>query len=332
MRSLAALSLFLAGCAGARYPDLPVTPEDDPNFQAPEAVILPGMDHDEAEPLKLRPGDVVTLRTISAETLELEGLIVDARGLLHVPLAGDVLVGGLTLSEAEGRVEEALHAFDAVLRANIVIQEPNGHQATVLGAVQDPGRVILYPGTRVADLVAAAGGPIVSTTAEANVAVADLDGARVIRDGEALPVSIPHALRGDPRHNVYARAGDHLYIPGSRGRTITILGEVRSPRMLIYYEGIRLTQAIALSGGLDRDAHRRDVRVVRGPLREPRVYHVSLRALVEGDATDVVLAPGDIVWVTRTGVANIRDVLGAISPLISAGQYLSVALPVSLNN
>jgi polysaccharide export outer membrane protein len=290
------------------------------------------MDHDEPQALRLMPGDVVTLRTISAETFELEGLIVDERGLLHVPLAGDVEVGALTLSEAEGRIEEALHTFDSVVRANLIIDEPTGHQATVLGAVEQPGRVMIYPGTRVADLVAAAGGPVVNSGPEANVAVADLDGARVIRDGEALPVSIPLAMRGDPRHNVYAHAGDHLYVPGSRGRSITILGEVRSPRVLSFYSGVRLTEALALAGGLDRDAHRRDVRVVRGPLREPRVYHVSLRALVEGDATDVVLAPGDIVWVTRTGVANIRDVLGALSPLISAGQYLSVALPVQLNN
>lgn len=286
------------------------------------------MDEDPSDGFRLMPGDIVTLRMIAAETSELEGIIVDEAGQVHVPLAGGVDVGGLSLAEAEQRVEEAMRPYDSVVRVNVVVTDPSGHQATVLGAVSEPGRVPLHPGTRVADLVALAGGPVVPEQQDANAPIADLDGARVIRNGEALPVSISLAMQGDPRHNVHARAGDHLYVPPTRGTAIIVLGEVAEPRMLAYYDGIRLTQALALTGGLAPDGHRKDIRVVRGPLREPAVYHVSLKALVEGDGTDVELAAGDIVYVTRTGVANIRDALNAISPLLSIGQtaILSVGI------
>lgn len=321
--------VLLAGCTANRLPDLPITPAEDPNFAAPEEELLPGVDSDEAETLRVLPGDVVTLQTIAAETVVHEGLIVDERGLLHVPLVGDVEVGGLSLVEAERKVEEALHQYDSVVRANLVLAEPTGHQATVLGAVREPGRVPLMPGARIADLLAAAGGPLVPMSQAETGPIADLGGARVIRGGRALPVSIPLAMQGDPRHNVYARAGDHLYVPPQRGNGITMLGEVRTPTILAYFEGIRLSQALALAGGLAPDGHRRDIRVIRGPLREPRVYHVSLRALVDGDATDVELAAGDIVYVTRTGVANIRDVIGAIGPILAVGQSIGVSYGVS---
>jgi polysaccharide biosynthesis/export protein len=329
MRSLAALMVLMAGCTAARLPDAPITPEDDPNFSAPEMELLPGVESDEPEALRILPGDVVTLQTMSAETVEHEGLIVDERGLLHVPLVGDVEVGGLSLVEAERRIEEALHQYDAIVRANLVLSDPTGHQATVLGAVREPGRVPLLPGTRVADLLAAVGGPLIPASEQANAPIADLGGARVVRNGQALPVSIPLAMQGDPRHNIYARAGDHLYVPPHRGQSVTVLGEVNSPTMLGFYQGIRLTHALALAGGLGPDAHRRDVRVVRGPLRDPQVYHVSFRALVDGEGTDVELAAGDIVYVTRTGVANIRDVLGAIGPALATGQSVAIAFGLS---
>ena len=129
---------------------------------------------------------------------------------------------------------------------------------------------------------------------------------------------------GDPRHNIRVRSGDHLYVPAARGRTITVLGEVRSPRIVPYGYGMRLTQAIALAGGLGPDAHRKDIRVVRGDLAAPRVYQTDIRALVDGEGPDVELAPGDIVYVTRTGVANVRDALASIAPILSMAQALGI--------
>src|SRR5699024_950735 len=98
--SLVNLALFFASCAGQQYPDLPVVPTDDPEFDAPEEEILTGFPNDSPQPLRLRPGDVLTLQTISVESDTYEGLIVDARGNVHVPLAGDIHVGGASLTEA----------------------------------------------------------------------------------------------------------------------------------------------------------------------------------------------------------------------------------------
>lgn len=330
MRHIWLLSLILVGCG--RLPPAPTLLSMDPEFTPPVPVVAEGVDEDPAIEFRLSPADVVTLRTMSAENREYSGLIVDERGLLHVPLAGDVEVGGCSLADAERRIELALREFDRVVRVSVVLEAQSGHVATVLGAILTPGRVPVSPGMRLADLIAASGGPVLVSTQSELGATADLSAAQLLRGGAPIPVSLDLAMRGDPRHNVRIRAGDHLYVPWARGATVTILGEVQAPAVLGYRDGMRLTAALALAGGLATDAHRRDIRVIRGSLEAPRVYRTSLRALVDGDGRDVELAPGDIVFVTRTRLASIRDVLVALGPLLFSAQNVGLAVGLSRAN
>lgn len=315
--SLLAALLTLSACA--RFPSAPILPEESDLFSGPIDLEPEGIDDDPPSPFRLAPGDILTLHLYSMETTSVEGVFVDASGHLHVPLAGSIEVGGMTLGEAEAVIQLALREYDEVVRVSLTVSTPAGHQASVLGAVENPGRVVVTEGLRLADLLAAAGGATPYRAQDGSDQTADLGGARLVRGGEIVPVSVERALVGDTRHNVLIRPGDHLYVPGSRGRAITILGEVEAPSLVPYQTGIRLTQALALAGGLSGDAHRRDIRVVRGPLAKPRVYGVNLKKLVEGSGPDIVLAPGDIIFVTRTGVANVRDALGAIGPILVAG-------------
>jgi len=308
--------MLAAGCGG--LPRAPATPSADEGFQAVDATPE-GMDPEEPEAMTLVPGDVVTLRTISAETEEIEGLTVDARGVLHVPLAGDVEVGGLPLEEAERRIEQAMHEYDRTMRVSIILSDPRGHTASVIGAVGDQGRVSVVPGMRVADLLAAAGGAHQSEEEGTSTLTSDLHAARLVRDGEALPVSIALAVRGDPRHNVYVRPGDHLYVPPQLGRLVSVLGQVHSARVLPYQPGIRLSQALAMAGGITRDANGGDIRIVRGPSSNPTVYRAAIDHVVSGDHPDPVIAPGDIIYVGSSALADFRDVSNAIAPIISAG-------------
>src|SRR5262249_53554101 len=155
---------------------------------------------------------------------------VDEKGFLHLPLAGDVLVAGQSLADAEKNVEKAMKPVDRVARVALLAGDLLGHRASVIGAVMTPGRVEVTEGSRVADLIALAGG-VMREVVDGEVAeLADLDGARLVRDGRAVPVSLPLALKGDPAHNVRVRAGDHLYVPPRLGARVAILGKVGTPR------------------------------------------------------------------------------------------------------
>ncbi|RLB43175.1 MAG: hypothetical protein DRH30_03640, partial [Deltaproteobacteria bacterium] len=69
---------------------------------------------------------------------------------------------------------------------------------------------------------------------------------------------------------------------------------------------------------------RKDIRIVRGPLREPQVYTTSWKDLTGGDATDVELAPGDIIYVTKAWYASTADVLNALAPLIALANSFAI--------
>ena len=308
-----------------RLPDAPATPEDDESFSAPEVLRPRGLETDPPEPLALLPGDIIQLTTVSAKTQVYEGLLVDALGQLHVPLAGDIQVGGKTLSQAEKAVERGLQRYDRFARANLVISQPIGHMAVVVGLAEAPGRFEVTPGMRLADLLAESGGPRVGSSQEVPTVLGNLELARLVRDDEALPVSVPLARKGDPKHNVRVRPGDQLYIPPITEQLVMVLGEVNRATPLAYRRGMRLTEALALAGGIDNSrGDRKDVRIIRGPLTEPRVYTTNLKALSAGKSTDVELIPGDIVYVSKAWYASTSDVLNALAPILSTANAFAI--------
>lgn len=323
MRPLLALGSWIAlltvcGCTPtfARAPTTPTA--EDLAFGPPEDLVPSGVREDPPVELRLYPGDLVELRLTSAETEEVPGLVVDERGVLHVPLGGDVDVRDVGLSEAERRVEAAMQQYDRTVRVSLVLSEPLGHQASVIGAVAEPGRFPVTPGLRLADLLAAAGGPMRSEDDGLALTTADLSGAHLVRDGQTLPVSVSLAIQGDPLHNVRIRPGDMLYVPGELYRLVTVLGQVDAPQMFGFRPGMRLTQALAIAGGVTRDGNWGDVRIIRGDHEHPRVYGSSVADIVDGRAPDVVLAPGDIVYVASAGHADLRDVMNSINFFLSA--------------
>jgi polysaccharide export outer membrane protein len=315
---------LVAGCARNRYPTAPTVPTDDPSFAAPERIRPRGLDSDPAQALMLLPGDVVQLTTVSAKEQIYLGLIVDALGQLHVPLAGDVQVGGMPLSKAERAVERGLRQYDRFARANLIITQLNGHSASVLGQAANPGRYTVHPGMRLGDLVALAGGAKLARSQEIPTLIGNLDLARLVRNGETVPVSVPLAMKGDLKHNVRVHPGDQLYIPPITDEIIIVLGDVGVPQPMAYREGIRLTEVLARAGGNDTiRADRKDVRIIRGPLREPRIYTANLKALTSGKATDVEMLPGDIVYLTKNWYTSAADVLNAMAPIIALSQSIA---------
>jgi polysaccharide export outer membrane protein len=318
-----------AACGG--YPPAPAYPGDPDDFRPVPVREPAGLDHDPPRPLTLHAGDIVTVTTVSQETAKFEGLVVDETGRIHVPLAGDVEVGNIPLSQAEERLQETLQTFDRFVRVTITVTDPAGQRATVLGAVANPGQVQVPPGLRLADLVARVGGPLTATGGEGvpvHRMLADLGGARLYREGELVPVSLERALRGDPRHNVRIRAGDHLYVPARPLDRLVVLGAVNAGSVLPHREGIRLTEALAQAGGVTIDADIADIRVIRGDLASPTVYEASLDDIKDGDSHDVVLEPGDIVYVTDHWIADFGEVLDRLGPILSTAVTVGLTTAI----
>jgi polysaccharide export outer membrane protein len=80
-----------------------------------------------------------------------------------------------------------------------------------------------------------------------------------------------------------------------------------------------------MAGGTSEFADEADVRIVRGPLSQPRVYRANYKDLFRGKATDVLLAPGDVVFVTEHWFGSVTHVVQRLTPFIAA-TALTVAV------
>lgn len=275
----------------------------------------PGLPDDQPPRMTLLPGDQVLIQTVSTATTN-QTLTVDGTGALHLAMAGDVVVGGLTLTEAEAKLTKAMQRFDKFARVNVTMAVPSGHTVTVLGAVLTPGVVTLTPGARLDDVMLKAGGEITTVLPNGEiVSASDFGSAQLVRAGKPLPVDFRRAMEGDPLHNVFVRPSDHIYVPPERGRQIIMLG-IGGNTVFQWAPGMRLTEALARGGGVPPLGDKDDVRVIRGPMEAPRVYQSSLRDIVDGETHDVELFPGDIVWVEDHWIEDLSEVMNVISPIL----------------
>jgi polysaccharide export outer membrane protein len=316
----------LSGCAS--LPPAPRHPLDDKAFAAPILAKRIGLNEDRPPALTLMPGDRVNLEIASSSVTSLTNVLIEASGTVHVPLAGDVEVKSLSLGAAEAKLKAALQRYDSLVHVTVTVASLDGHKVTVVGAVKTPGVVPLQPAARLADVIMQAGGPIVNLVNGQMVSGSDLRTARLVREGNLVPVDFEQAMAGAATHNVYMRAGDQVYIPSERGLTISVMGQTNGT-LVQWAPGVRLTEVLAIAGGVHVGGDKNDIRIVRGPIDATRVYQTSVRDVVDGHGHDVELYPGDVIWVTDHWIEDFGEFTGILAPLVSIA-FSASALTLSL--
>ena len=316
--SLAACAcLVVAGCASLPPPPPPAEPIPSP---------APGLTKDPAPPFRLRPGDGVRVEVETEPEPTTWEATLDAQGRVHLSGIGSVQLGGQTVAQAEVRVEALVRRRDRLAKVVLFVSQTEGQRATVLGAVVRQGSVPLSPQMRVAQLITASGGVLSAEdpATSAPRSLADLESATLTRDGRVVPIDVARAMQGDPRHNVFVHAGDHLYVPRREQGSVVIFGQVGAPGVFTHRSGLRMTEALALAGGITTGGDKSDIRLLRGPLEDPGVYQADLAAIVDGAGPDVALQAGDVLFVTDDPLEDVGEVFGVLVPLtmISTGTLL----------
>ncbi|WP_244645760.1 polysaccharide biosynthesis/export family protein [Bradyrhizobium campsiandrae] len=109
----------------------------------------------------------------------------------------------------------------------------------------------------------------------------------------------PRAVSNIVRERLKDRAIDPqavVSVAEQRGNQVSVLGEVNSPlRFPIDPGGIRLMGAIARAGGPKFPSYESTITIKR----EGRTYSETMSSVVHHPSEDVLLAPGDVVFLTR---------------------------------
>jgi polysaccharide biosynthesis/export protein len=135
-----------------------------------------------------------------------------------------------------------------------------------------------------------------------------------MRDGKRVPIDVRLAVEGVVRHNVRVHPGDIIVVPPALDGRIVVLGHVNKPGTVSWRRGLRLTEVLADCGGMTKSADSEDIRVLRGGYAHPKLYVANAKDVLAGVRPDVVLAQGDVIYVTEHWFASMGDVLEKIVP------------------
>jgi polysaccharide export outer membrane protein len=236
-RHLATACLWIASLAAFAQTPAPVAPASpSAKLAAPPPVV--NADY------RLGSGDSIGVQVYQSPDLTVEARVSES-GVISYPLLGSVVLGGLSIAEAEKKIADALRTggFVRAPQVNITLRQVRGNQVAVLGQVNRPGRFPLETfNTRVSDMLAAAGG--VTPTGDDVLILTGL------RQGQPFRrvIDIPGLfLNQKSDEDVVVAGGDTLFV--NKAAMFYIYGEAQRPGPYRIERGMTVMQALAQGGG-----------------------------------------------------------------------------------
>ena len=235
-------ALFSLGLTSAYSQQLssPSAPAQAP-AQAPVATSVPESVNQD---YRLGPGDAIGVQVYQSPDLSVDARVAES-GVINYPLVGSIQLGGLTISEAEKKIADALRTgrFVKVPQVNIILRQVRGNQVAVLGQVSKPGRFPLETfNTRVSDMLAMAGGT--TPTGDDVLIVTGQRGGKPFRKIIDIPALFLNAKTDD---DIVLSGGDTLYV--NKAPMFYIYGEAQRPGPYRIERGMTVMQALAQGGG-----------------------------------------------------------------------------------
>lgn len=261
----------------------------------------------------LGPGDWIEVEVLGEEATRTV-LPVGPDGKIYYHVMPGISVWGLTPMEARAELEESLTGFYRnAPNMSVSLHRVGSKQVWLLGRFVEPGIYPMAGPMTLLEGISKAGGPASTpvyallndggsaTFGGGTDESADLERAFLVRQGELLPIDFKRLVReGDMSQNVYLEPDDLIYLPSALSQEVHVLGAVNRPRAVPHTRRSTLATAIAAAGGTEIEAHLSQVAVVRGGLNDPEIILMDYRSIVRGTATDILLEPGDIVYVPLT--------------------------------
>lgn len=252
------------------------------------------------------PRDILEITVMELTEFERKGLgdellfPVNDNGDVNLPLVGLVQAKGKTASELMMDLTNKFKKYVTVPQVSVVVNKYRSKLVHVLGKVFQNGSIPLrHEKTTLFEVIAEAGGFSSKLPTLEGVALnqPDMRHVYVIRDGKKYVVNLYDSLidrtRDDP---FYMDPGDKVFVP-EPVETVSVLGGVKKAGSFELKTNFTLMQALALAGSFVEDSRRDLVKIIRKGEKEP--LQVNAVRIFEGRDSDVLLKPGDIVYVAE---------------------------------
>jgi protein involved in polysaccharide export with SLBB domain len=213
--------------------------------------------------------------------------------------AQNIAAAGLTVDELRARLNAELGRFRRAPEAYVTPVSFGSKKYYVLGTVVQKGVFTLDRPTTVIEAVSRARGFETGVSHGDTVDAVDFSHSFLSRGGRRVPVDFEGLFtRGDLTQNAALEPNDYLYFPASGSGQIYVLGAVGLPGPVPYGANVSALSAIVSRGGFTPGAWKPRVLVVRGSLDHPVAFRVDIDGALTGDAPNLALEPGDLVYVS----------------------------------
>lgn len=323
------LAIYLTGINNELLAQQPTTTETA-SSQTQSKTDLTATTAKETEDGRYRigPGDILDVRVFNRPQLSLEAVRVDGRGMIRMPLIdSDIQAACRTEAELAQEIATQYRPYQRNPQIFVFVKEYNSQPVAVLGAVEKPGRFQLQKRIHLLELISFVGGPSDKAGLRVHVAHAgsnstcDSSGNLVpgIKAEEGFEIyTLSDTLMGDPESNPIVRPGDIVTVP--EAEQAFVVGNVFKPSAIPLKMPIRVSEAIAMAGGVLSDSNVNRIRIVRqvpGTAVKQEMF-VNLKEINQRRAEDVMLLAGDIVEIqTLSGRKFLRGMMSSLGPSLA---------------
>lgn len=264
------------------------------------------------------PGDVIEAKVLDDESFSFTAT-VDENGNIEAPYL-EQPVPVMCRSEKEIRAEmiKLLSKFLKAPQISLSVKERKSRPpVTVFGEVGTQGQVTLTRQTRLWELITFSGGitdnaggtiqvyrnqpPICASLEEVKNWQAEKEASKEVGMYSRL-YSISTIQQGSDEANPIIYPGDIINV--QRAKPVYIVGEVRGgggSGLMLKEGGLPLTRAIAMVGGVNREAKSKEIKIYRQKPNslEKEIISANLDLIKKNQQKDIMLEPYDIIEVDK---------------------------------
>lgn len=280
----------------------------------------------------LGPGDVLSVQVFGSRDLDAVVDIDSEGNISSLPFIDDPIPARCRTEKQVQR--DIANAYSKLLKSpqvHVRITDRNSRQpVTVFGAVRAPARLPMMRQLRLSEIMAASGG--FTERASGTIQVLHTEPlmcpgpgqeaeAKAI-DGANMPLSvvkIADLKSGKSQANLLIRPGDYIIV--TEAEPVYITGSVLSPQGVYAREGLTLSTALAMVGGVRKEAKLNEILIhrLRAGSTDREIIKVNLASIKKGQRSDIQVQAFDWIEVPEAGVLSSERAGRTFAEIVSRG-------------
>lgn len=238
--------------------------------------------------------------------------LVGPDGRITLPLYGPYEIKNKSREAAAQGISKSFEKFYTSVDVTVRVTKYGSNRILVLGHVAKPGVLYFDNAPTLLEALSRSGAGV-SNAKDIDPTIPER--CAIFRGKDLMAwIDLKEMLEnGESLADLRLKRDDVVYIPDERDVQVSVLGEVMKPGLVRIKGKTTLLDVIAMAGGLTPDSGKAKIEVIR-PDRSAREFQFH-DLLDPAKSIECPLDKGDVVYVTKGGVAKFEYTLRKLSPL-----------------